>query len=317
MSLKRAIVFLLAVSAAKADVTLRYKSEIKPNPGLPAQMVEAMSKGVNASMPPETVLQIKGDKGYSTVGPFRSIIDMKSKQVTALDPEHQRYGTSSVQEFTDAAGKVLSDMPDGARAAMAAMKVTSDSRTTGRTTTILGIEAEEREATMSIEGPPVPNMPPGPMVKMVMQFWTAKAGQEERNPALKELLERRLSQYETMNPAAMLQNLFRAMPGMGEGMAKFMEDMRASNTVMLRTSASIWLPSVIEMMKQMPADRNPFGGNFDAAAPIFEMRNEASEISADPVPDSVFQIPAGYQAAPIAEIVKGMMDKLKPNQPQQ
>jgi len=197
------------------------------------------------------------------------------------------------------------------------MKISSDSRITGRTTTILGIEAEEREATMSIEGPPIPNMPPGPMVKLVMQFWTAKAGQEEKNPALKELLQRKLWDFETMSPAAMMQAMFREMPGMGEGMTKFIESMRTANTVVLRTSASMWMPAMIEMMKQLPADKNPFGDKFDATAPMFEFGNEASEISTEPIPDSVFQVPAGYKAAPVADVVKGIMDKMKASAQQQ
>jgi len=307
----RAIVFLLAVSAGYADVTLRYKAEIKPNPGLPAQMVEAMGKGVSASMPPEGVLQIKGDKGFSSMGPIRSIVDMKGKQITVLDPEKQQYGTTDMEHFAEEARKVFSDMPPEARAAMGTMKISSDSRMTGRTTTIQGIEAEEREATMSIEGPAVPNMPPGPMITMTMQFWTAKAGQEERSPALKELLQRRLWDYETMSPAAMMQAMFRDMPGMGEGMVKFIEDMRSANRVVLRTNASMRMPGVMAMMKQMPADKNPFGEKFDADAPLFEIRNEVVEISTAAIPDSVFEIPAGYKAVPLAEIVKGIMDRAK------
>ena len=258
--LKCAVVLLLAASAGYADVTVRYKSAVKPNPGMPAQIVEMMSKGLRASMPPESVLQVKGEKGYSTLGPFRSIVDMKAKQITVLDAEKQQFATAPVNDFSEQAGKVFTDMPAEARAALSSMKISSDSRITGRTTTILGIEAEEREATMSIEGPPIPNMPPGPMVKLVMQFWTAKAGQEEKNPALKELLQRKLWDFETMSPAAMMQAMFREMPGMGEGMTKFIESMRTANTVVLRTSASMWMPAmsiaVRAAARLLPSARN-------------------------------------------------------------
>jgi malate synthase len=307
----RAIFFLLAVSAGYADVTVRYKSEMKPNPGLPAQMVETMGKGVSGTLPPESVLQIKGDKAYSTVGAIHSIVDMKNKQVTAMDPEKQQYGTSDLKQFAAEAGKLLSDLPPEARAAMGAMKMSSESRITGRTETIQGVEAEEREATMSIEGPPIPNMPPGPMIKMVMQFWTAKAGQEERNPALQELMQRRLWDYETMSPASIMQSIFHDMPGMGEGLAKFVQDMRSANSIVLRTSALMWMPSMVEMMKQIPADQNPFGDKFDATAPIFELRNEVVEISTAAIPDSVFEVPADYKAVPIGEILKNVMSKTK------
>jgi len=307
----RAILFLLTVSAGYADVTVRYKAEVKPNPGLPAQMVESIAKGVSVSLPPESVLQIKGDKGYSTIGAFRSIIDLKTKQITAIDPDERRYATSDTQHFAEEAGKVLSELPPEARAAMGAMKISSDSRVTGRSATIQGIEAEEREATVSIEAPPVPNLPPGPMIKMAMQFWTAKPGQEERNPALKEVLRRRLWDYETMSPAAMMKNMLRDMPGLGDSLAKFMEDMRSANSVVLRTSVSMWMPSIMTMMKQMPADQNPFGDKLDADAPLFELRNEVVEISTAAIPDSVFEVPAEYKAVPIGEILKSLMAKMK------
>jgi hypothetical protein len=309
--IKRAIFFLLAISAGYADVTVRYKAELKPNPGLPAQMVEAMTKGVTASLPPNSVLQIKGDKGYSTVGLMRSIVDMKSKQVTVLDPEKQQYGTSDMQQFAEEARKIFSDLPPEALAAMGALKISSDSKVTGRIETIQGLEAEEREVTMSIEGPAAPNMPAGPMIKMTMQFWTVKPGQEERSPALKALLQGRLWDYETMSPGAMMQTMFRDMPGMGDSMAKFIENMRSANSVVLRTSASMRMPGVMAMMKQMPPEQNPFGDKFDAEAPLFELRNEVVEISTAAIPDSVFEIPAGYKAAPIAEILKNVMTKAK------
>jgi hypothetical protein len=309
--IQRAIVFLLAVSAGYADVTLRYKSEMKPNPGLPAQMLEQMAKGIRASIAPETVLQIKGEKGYSTVGAFRSIVDMKAKRVTVMDPEKQQYGTGDIQQLTEEMGKLFSDLPAEVRAAMGAMKIASDSRVTGRTETIQGVEAEEREANVSIEGPPVPNMPPGPMIRMTMKFWTAKAGQEAKNAALKELLDHRLWEYETMSPASMLDSMFRNMPGMGDGMAKLVQDLQSANSVVLRTSASMWMPAVMEMMKQLPTDKNPFGDKFDAAAPMFELRNEVVAISTAAIPDSVFQVPEGYKAVPIGDIVKSVMSKVK------
>jgi len=71
----------------------------------------------------------------------------------------------------------------------------------------------------------------------------------------------------------------------------------------------IFMPAVAAMMKQMPADKNPFGSGFDAEAPVLEMTQELAEMSTAPISDKVFEIPEGYTTAPLGEIIKGMMPK--------
>jgi hypothetical protein len=40
-----------------------------------------------------------------------------------------------------------------------------------------------------------------------------------------------------------------------------------------------------------------------------QMNQEVVELSPAPVPDSVFQIPEGYQEAPAGELIKGLLAK--------
>jgi hypothetical protein len=40
-----------------------------------------------------------------------------------------------------------------------------------------------------------------------------------------------------------------------------------------------------------------------------QMNQEVAELSAAPVPDSVFQIPEGYQEAPAADLIKTLLTK--------
>ena len=61
----------LFASTLSADVTLRYKNEIKLNPSLPPQMAQQAMKGMGAALPAESVLQLKEGKGYSGAGGFR------------------------------------------------------------------------------------------------------------------------------------------------------------------------------------------------------------------------------------------------------
>jgi hypothetical protein len=299
----------LFAGTLSADVTLRYKNEIKLNPSLPPQMAQQAMKGMGAALPAETVLQLKEGKGYSGAGGFRTIVDFTSQKMTLLDPENKRYGTFAPDQLATEMSKIFAEMPEQARAAMAAMKFGAESKMTGRSATIQGIEADEREVVITIEGPPMPNVPPGPMMRMVVQFWTAKDSETMRVPAIRELKGYNLWAYATMNPAASLEKMFQQMPGMGDAMSKFMKEMQTSKSALLRMHSSMFMPGMAAMMKQMPPGQSPFGANFDADAAFLEMNQELSEISTAPVPDTVFQVPDGFKSVAAGEIIHDMLTK--------
>jgi hypothetical protein len=308
MILFRVLTAAVALAASmQADVTLRYKTEIKLNPSLPPQMTEQAMKSMGSALPPESVMQIKEGKGASQFGKFRSIVDFTTSQVQLLDPDQKRVATITAEQLSEEIGKIFTDMPAEARAAMAAMKATSETKMTGRTSTIQGIAAEEREVMMTLDGPPVPNMPPGPMIKMTMQFWTAKAEEAARVPALKELAAHNIWSYATMNPAGSLEKMFQQMPGMAEGLGKFLKDMQSTKSMLLRSDVKVWMPAVAAMMKQMPPDKNPFGAAFDADAPFIEVTQSLSELSTTAIPASVFAVPEGYRTVSPGELVREML----------
>jgi hypothetical protein len=70
---------------------------------------------------------------------------------------------------------------------MASLKPTISSKLTGRTQTIQGIEAEEREFLMSVDGPAMANIPAGPAMNLLMEVWTAKSSETMRVPLVREL----------------------------------------------------------------------------------------------------------------------------------
>lgn len=298
-------VALAALSSATmfADVTLRYKTEVKLNPALPAQMTEQMKKGMGAAMPADAAYQWKDGKGIATFGKYRSIVDVAKGQITVIDPDQKRMATTSAADMMEAMAKGLAQIPPEAQAAMAAMKVTAESKVTGRTEAIRGVQAEERELTMSIEPAPMPNMPPGPMMKMSLQFWTAKQEEILRVPALRELVGYNIWSFATMNPAAATEKMFQTMPGIGDSMGKFLKEMQGVQAVVLRSRVFLFMPGMAAAMKQMT------GTEFDASVPFMEMTQEVSEISDAPIAASVFALPEGYRTVPVAELVKDMIPK--------
>ena len=283
----------LTLSVAHADVTLRYKMEIKTNSALPAQIARVM--------PQETVLRLKGGKGFSSSMGFNSIIDFTTREITLLDTAGKRYAKMPYDQYGEEVARAMPEMPAAARAAMPSMKTdVSPARVTGRTAVIQGVEAEEREISVSVEGPAMPNMPPGPEVKLVIRLWSAKPGEVMRVPAIRELTGYSLWSYATMNPTAFMGKMMKQLPGLGSAFAPLLEEMQ-KGTAVLRVHMDMFMPGMAAMLKQMPAA--------DPDAPFMQMNQEVVELSTAPVPDSVFQIPEGYQEAAASELIKGLLAK--------
>jgi hypothetical protein len=307
-----ASVFLgpLLLPVLYADVTLRYKTETKMNPNLPAAMIAGMS-GLGAGTPTGSVIQLKGGKGFYTAPGFNSIVDFTTQEMTLLDATGGRYAKVNGDQLGAALTSAMPKIPAEASAMMASMKTdVSPSRATGRTEVIQGVETEEREIVVSIGGPAIPNMPAGPLVRMVMQIWTAKPGEVLRVPAIREITGYSLWSYATLNPTAGIEGMMKLMPGLADTVTPLIKEMQKGTTI-LRTHMEMFMPMMAAMLKQIPAGGNPAGASLDPDAPLMQMNTEAVELSSAPVPDSVFQIPEGYREAPAADLVKGMFAKVQ------
>ena len=292
------LLVLLAIPALYADVTLRYKTEVKLNPALPN--AAAGMKAMDSAMPAETLSQFKNGRGFTSQGGMTSIYDFSKQEITLLDREGKRYATLPAGQFQDAIAAAMPQMPKEARAMLAAMKTRTESKATGRSATIHGIEAEEREIIMTTDAPPRPNLPApaGPMMRMVIRCWTAKAGEVMRVPAIRELAGYNLFAAATMNPLSSLEKMIQQMP-MARDIASIAKEMQSGGTpVVLRVQFDMFMPMIGAMLKQAPAGRSPFGPGFDPDAPFMQMNQEVAELSSAPVPDTVFEIPKDSSPLP-------------------
>jgi hypothetical protein len=299
-----ALLVPLTLSVVYADVTVRYKMEVKMNPALPA----GMAAGVMKALPQESVLRLKGGKGWSSAAlGYDSIVDFTTREITLLDAAGKRYAKTTYDRFSEEMAAAMPEMPAQARGAAASMKTdVSPAKLTGRTTVIQGVEAEEREIVVSVEGPPTQNMPPGPTVRMLMQFWTAKAGEVMRVPAIRELTGYSLWSYATMNPAAAMGKMMKQFPG-SDAFEPLMKEMQQGTTV-LRIHMDVFMPTMAAMLQRVPAGNRSIHA-IDPSTPFMQMDQEVAEISTAPVPDRVFQIPEGFQEAAASELIKGMVAK--------
>jgi hypothetical protein len=298
----------LVLPVLHADVTLRYRTEVKMNPNMPAQVAEATMKKMDAAVPPETVLRFKGTKGFSTAMGYDTITDFSTKEITLLDGDARQYAKVKSDQFVEELSRAMPELTPEARAAASSVKADiTPTRLTGRTAVILGVQAEQREMVFSMEGPAIPNMPPGPMFKMVMQFWTAKPGEADRIAALREVTDYSLWSNDAMNPAASISKMMKQFPGFADAFGSMQKEMHLGT--LLRLHIEMFTPALAAMMQRIPAGSGVPGANLDPAAPLMQIDKELAEISTAPVPDSVFEVPEDYQETGASELIKRLFAK--------
>jgi hypothetical protein len=277
----------LAAPAVRADVTIRYKNEVKtgalPSPGMAGKL--PLSR--------DTVLRLKGSKGYSSDGNVTSVMDFDKQEITFIDAANKKFATMPLKDMTAQLGAAIPDIPAEARTMMESIKATVSSRKTGQTDTIQGVQAEETELNIQIE------MQSGPMMKMVMHLWRAKPDEAFRVPAVRQWTGYSMYANRLMNPSAEIQKLFAKLPGMAQTLAPVQEELSKNQFMLLKSHTEMFMP----MLTATAA--NPNG-------PAFEMTSEVVEISSAPVDDSVFQIPTGYDVVPTADIMKSTITAPRP-----
>jgi len=306
------VLFLFAVfsvpGVAFADATFRQVMEIKMNMQLPTGGPQG---AFPFSGPTEVVARVRGTRSYGSFGQVASIGDSSTDKIILLDHANKRYATTSMSDYLDQMAKIASpggQIPQQALDLLKNIEVKVDAHETGRSEQIFGIDAGETEIlfTMTI---PIP-IPGGNGNGMEMngkfQVWKPKAGEADRVPALREMAVYYEQARKTGRDAAsMMTKMFGAMPAMSDKMAEFVAAMQKGGAVTLRMHGEFTMPGMAAMMAQAKAN----GANVPSIpdGPLFEFNSNLKELNTDPVPDSAFQIPAGYQEAPVTDVIKAFL----------
>jgi hypothetical protein len=296
---------LLAAQPALADVTIRSKMDYKLGSFVPPVAADAMNKQMADMLSNGVTLRIKGKRSLTNSGGVLLITDQEKGTITVLDPKGKRYATAKLEEYADKMKGAIPAIPPEAQKMLENIKIDVKTDKTGKTGVIKDIKAEELLVMVNMEMPgPVPGMG----VNMEMHMWAATPEELERQPALKELASYMKAQAAGgADPSAMTAKMFSQLPGLGDKMKAPMEQMmKASSQAVLRT----------QMIMRMPASATMMGAK-DPNEPMTELTTDVTEISTDPIPDSVFQVPAGYQAAPLEDLVKMVLPVRPGGGPQQ
>lgn len=297
---------------AFGDATFRQVMEMKFN--MPVGMMQSAKPFPGMSGPTEVVARVKGTRAYSSFGQAASIIDSATDQITLLDTAGKRYSVATMADYLAQIGQAASapaqGMPEAARQLLQNVQVKVDSHETGRSEKIQGIDASESEIllTMTI---PLPT-PGGNGMEITGKFhlWKPNPGEAERVPALREMA----AYYEHarkagLDSSSLITKAFTAFPAMGDKMNDLVAAMQKGGGVTLRLQGEFTMPGLAAMMQQAKAS----GANVPSIpdGPLFEFNSTMKELNTDPVPDSVFQIPEGYQQAPLPDVMKAFIPMAK------
>jgi hypothetical protein len=312
------LVFLSATPVLRADVTIRYKTDFKLGSFLPPAAQQQISNQ-KLPFPLAMVMQIKGDKGYSTAGLATSLLDFAKQQITVMDPAHKLFATVYMKDFPGEIGATMPAMPaipPAAQKILESVKSNFSVQKTGRTDMILGVQVEESELTLTIELPVPADLPlppgmfkPGEIVtvmKMVMHIWNATPGDVQRVPALGELASH-MSATRLMNPAGWMQQTLGRLPGFSQGSGPMLDYFSKTNVPMLKVHSEIYMPVMAQIAQFLQAQgQKPLAG-FDANSPLAETNTEVVEISSATLDDSIFHVPADYQSTSLTDLFKTLM----------
>jgi len=300
-----------AAPGIRADVTIRYESELKPSPAVQALAGGQIAKTACASCQPVTI-RMRGNHAYTTVRNWVQLFDFAKQEVTLIDPVHKTYATLPISQLpgrmADALPQPEAKQQTAASQLMAAFKISTNSKMTGATDVIQGVQAEEREITMTMDLPsPAGAAQTVPGLKMVLDIWTAKREETLRNPAIRELTGFYAWQNYVLNPTAMVERFAAKMPGLASAMRPMLDEIAKNQSVVLRMHMEIHMPFLATLGQSQPA--------VDPSAPFLEMNEEVKELSTTPLDDALFEVPKDFNAAPVDDMVRAMFQAQSPGAP--
>jgi len=297
----------LILSCLYADVTIRYETKLTVSPILPP---EAQDQLKQSGAIPITML-VKGSRGYTLAGSLASVTDLAKQTSTVMDTNQKTYASVALNDYEQAVSQMVPKPSVEAQNMMANMELKLESKNTGRTETIHGILAEERQIVMTTSTKTATDQEKaGVMMRMVMEIWSAAPSEAARIPALGEVERFSALSKTAMNPAAMIQQILGPYSGMTKGYDALAKELVDGKSLALRMRVSMYVPAMAQAATAL-ARAGRQVPEFDPDGPLSEITQELVEISTAPVDDAAFDVPAGYQQSTVGEILKARVPQLK------
>jgi hypothetical protein len=301
---------LLIPSLLTADVTLTYKTENKLSPSLPPAFAQTLGASHILSAPSGRKIAVSGGKFFANISRMDVIADLPNDKLTLIDSAHNHYVTIPVSQYADQVVGALPKLPASMQTLLASIKLTVDSKLTGRTAEIQGIQAEEHEIVLTVGIPMGQGGPLSPVIKIDMQLWRAKPEEIANNPALKEFVASGFLSLGGTNPAEAIQKMLSQFPGIADSLATFTKEAIDTHAVTLHMHAEVSMPILAMLAPRAAAAPGASPApTVDPNAPIMEIDEELTSISTAPIPASTFAVPDGYTAVPLADFMSAIAPK--------
>jgi len=318
--MKQAILFTLALalssaSLLRADATIRYKTDVKTMPAL-QPLIDKLLKTQGSDS--EVSVRMKGSKAVTTSRNIVQIFDFDKQEVTVIDRSRKTYAVLPVSKLADTLTAAIphpaSSQTPAAQQIMSSVTSKVDSRLTGQTAVIQGVQAEEREVTINLEMPIPNSTQPAPTMKIVMHVWNAKAGEALNVPVIRELTAYNAWQRYVLSPTAMLQKMAGMMPGAAAALNPMIDEMTKNPSVILRMDLAIYTPLAAMLARKMP-QAGSAAQPVDADAPFLEFTQDVAELSNAPVDTALLEVPKDYTAVPAATLFSALVQPPVPPPP--
>ena len=302
-----------AVPALWADSTLRTQNTMRFGGILPGPIAQRTRNGLASTLPDSTVRYRKGNREYLNSGGFTCVMDYGKQTITIIDAANKHFATVPMKDYVSKLAAAMPVLPPEFQPVDEVSKSSLESRKTGRTSVIKGVAAEETEMRLTLELPaPTPEgkMQLRPLIKMTMQVWTAKTGNATPVPALRDWLANSWpdDRYSlAIDPANILATTLGAMPGVASSLGKMFQEVEKSHAVVLKMHLEAGMLGVSGALQDMKKEKGEAAAQgLDPEAPFVVVDSEVQEISASPADQMLFQVPAGYTAAPFDVVVKAV-----------
>jgi len=292
---------LVLGSYLSADVSIITQTKTEPGDLMP-QFAQAM---MMSAADGRARLRVNRGRSLLKYHSFDAIVE--GTGITLVDRRSATFATGTMSDFVAAERARKGEIPpeiekmfsEGGKAEV----LKSD-----RTDVVLGIKVVERLLNVSLRMtmPPMPFPSAAPMPKdlhmnLRIHLWSPIPSEVERVPALKELVAASRSAM-GLGGEQMMTNLEDLVPIGQDVIAKLVEELSAAGAYPLRTQLEVSMPEMLALMSQMGGSTSAVPS--DPNATFLKMTQEVSELSTEPLNESLFQAPKDFKEISFAELLR-------------
>jgi hypothetical protein len=131
---------------------------------------------------------------------------------------------------------------------------------------------------------------------MEIHSWMATAEALSRFPELKQWDAKKWAAASGFDQAEIMRSAFAPGPAQEKLRAAMRELAKSSTGISLKNETRVFMPMFAQLLQAQ--------GGSASDGPTLETSMELDSFNADPIPDSVFQIPADYKLAPFVDLMR-------------